>query len=172
MSGFIDFEGEKASKPKINEATDRENGVVDQSPEIPEKEIKDDELNRLASEQKYKERKGDVFVPVDELIDSETENFEDLILEDIDAHRPVGENMNEYDSSTAEFEETGEFESKNRNYLPFEIWKIKRKYSLPGVEWKKLSRKEQLERNRKKQEEVNELYTRKEPVEIEKKKAA
>jgi hypothetical protein len=151
---------------------DRENEAVDQSPEIPEKETRDDELGRLAGEQKHKEKKGDAFIPEDELIDPETENFEDLIVENIDAHRPVGLDVDEYDPSAEGFKKTGEFESKNRNYIPFAIWKIKRKYSLPGIEWKKLSRAEQIERNKKKQEEINELYIHKEPIEIEKKKAA
>ncbi len=171
MKEFINWEEEKSSKPKINEMGDRENEAIDQSPEIPEKEIKDDELNRLASEQKHKEKSGDAFVPVGEVIDPETENFEDLIIEDIDANRPVAEGFGlENDPSTEELEETGEFISKNKNFLPYEIWRIKRKYSLPGVEWRKLSREEQIKRNKKKQEEIDNLYIHKEPTE--KRKAA
>lgn len=146
--------------------------VVDQNPTTPEKEIIDDEELRLESERKFKEKKGQQVMSKDEILDREiidedTENFEDLIIEDIDANRPA----EEYDSddfSAKEFEEAGEFVSKNKNYLPYKIWKIKRKYSLPRKEWIKLSKEEQIKRNRKKQEEINELYIKR-PVSEEKK---
>lgn len=151
----------------LDEQKDREGLAVDKSPLTPERETEDDEEIRRESEQRFKEKKGTAFIPENEIMDLETENFEDLILEDIDAHQPEDEE----DASRDEFNKKGEFTSVNKNFLPKEIYRIKRKYALPGNEWRKLSLEEKRERNRKKQQEVNALYVKKENP-FEQKKAA
>ncbi len=151
----------------LDEQKDREGLAVDKSPLAPERETEDDEDIRRESEQRFKEKKGMAFIPENEIMDLETENFEDLILEDIDAHQPEDEE----DASRDEFNKKGGFTSVNKNFLPKEIYRIKRKYALPGNEWRKLSLEEKQERNRKKQQEVNALYVKKENP-FEQKKAA
>jgi hypothetical protein len=137
-------------------------GTEDGSPQTPEREIRDDEVARQESEEKFKNKKGEASISIDEVLDSETENIEDLILEDIDANRPIEEGYGlEDDSSEKEFEDKGVYVSRNKNYIPFEIWKIKKKYSLPGGDWKKLSKDEQLQLKKRAQKEIEELYIKK-----------
>ena len=57
------FDSEESARTHIHEGEDREGWAVDKSPLIPEKEIEDDELNRLASEKRFKDKKGTSFIP-------------------------------------------------------------------------------------------------------------